>query len=124
MHKAAFLNAPNRGRVHVKVGEELFGLEHEAIEEQPKQIIDKIAMLFRIKEGSLMSPEMYLGMDVQKWPVNDMNGHNVPCFALGANSYVKESIRIAKPQAEKHNIPYPTSKKTGKTPFNQLCFKI
>ena len=94
-----------------------------AIEEKPNLTIDQIAILFRIKEGSVMSPGMYLGMDMRKWTVNDVDGTDVPCFALGANSYVKEAIRIAKRNAETHGLPYPTSKKTGKTPFAHVKYR-
>ena len=160
----AFLNAPNRERVHVKVGKELFGPEHEgkyavvvralyglksasaawrhhfastitndlgykstiadqevylkpkvkpdgtkyyaylivyvddvlSIDFNPKEAIDKISNVFRIKEGSVQSPDMYLGMDVRKRTIQDHEGNEINCFSLAANSYVKEAVKIAK----------------------------
>ena len=130
----AFLNVPNRERVHVIVGKELFGPEYEnkravvvralyglksasaalrhhfaatttndlgykstvadpevyfkpkvkpddfkyyaclivyvddvlSIDLKPEDAIDKISNIFRIKEGSVKSPDMYLDMGVKK----------------------------------------------------------
>ena len=129
----AYLNAPNRERVHVRVGKELFGPENEGkhavidralyglksasaawrshfsdtitkvlgyspsyadndvyikarirsngssyysyliiyvddvlcIDANPKEVIDRIASVYRVKENSVEEPKRYLGMDVK-----------------------------------------------------------
>ena len=66
---------------------------------------------------------MYLGMDVKKRTIQDPEGNSSECFSLAANSYVKEAIRIVKHQVGKHDLQFPTSKKTGESPFNNAKYR-
>ena len=89
---------------------------------QTKQSI-KIAGLFRVKEGSIKSPDMYLGMSVRRWTVQNHDGSEKQCFAIGATSYVKEAVRTAKLQVSKHDLIFPMSKKSGRTPFSNIKYR-
>lgn len=187
----AYLNAPNRERVHVIVGKELFGQENvgkravivralyglksasaawrqhffETITQRlgykstiadpdvylkpksredgtnyysyliiyvddvlcldinPGKTIEKISSVYRVKPDSIKSPTMYLGMDVRSWKIQDENGLENNCYALGANSYVKEAIRIIKnrlnqPEIIKTGISFYTGRrKNASMPF-------
>ena len=84
-----------------------------SIDLKPEDAIDKISNVFRIKDGSVKSPDMYLGMDVKKRTIQDPKGNTTECFSLAANSYVKEATRIVKRQVERNGLEFPTSKKTG-----------
>ena len=192
----AYLNAPNRERVHVIVGKELFGPEHEGkkaiivralyglksasaawrhhffqtitqkleykstiadpdvyikakcksdgskyysyliiyvddvlcIDVNPGETIEKIKTVYRVKPESVKTPDMYLGMDIRKWKIQDDEGRENDCYAIGANSYVREAIRIIKarldkPDVRKKGIILPTSKKSGSMPFTSQSYR-
>ena len=188
----AYLNAPNREKVHVTVGPELFGREHEGkkaiiiralyglksagaawramfanalqnelgyhscpadpdvwmksktkkngekyysylivyvddvlcIDEAPKQIINHIGELFRIKEGSDEEPKIYLGANIRKWNVTDTEGMDTQCWAMSSHGYAKEAVRIVEAQMLKHSLSYPSSRRHGsKSPFSSSSYR-
>ena len=43
-------------------------------------------------------------------------------YALGENTYVREAIRIAKEQINKHKIVFPTNKRQSEAPFTSLYY--
>jgi len=160
----AYLSAPNREKVHVKVGPELFGPENTGkyavigralyglktaaaswrlhfqdmilnvlgykpvfsdndvyikertrkdgskyyscliiyvddvlcIDKNPKVIIDHIATVYRVKDGSVEEPSKYLGMNIKKWNYTAMNGESMTAYALGSSTYIKKAVRIVK----------------------------
>ena len=93
------------------------------IDINPKETIDLIGELFRIKKGSVTQPSMYLGTDVRKWSYQSCNGESGECYALGANSYVNEAIKIVKRGVLKRELTFPSGKKSGKNPFSRLDYK-
>ena len=93
------------------------------IDVNPKQTIDSIGELFRIKKGSVSQPSMYLGTDVRKWNYQTCDGDSGECYALGANSYINEAIKIVKRGVMKHELLFPSGKKSGKNPFSRLDYK-
>ena len=186
----AFLNAPNRERVHVKVGKELFGPENEGkiaiivralyglksasaawrhhffttitkqlnfkptfadpdvyrkarikpdgtrfyayliiyvddvlcVDINPHTTIEQIGSTYRVKEGSNKFPDMYLGMDVRKWEMQDLQGNLISTYALGTKSYIKGDVRIAKAQCLKHQLDFPTNKKRTSMHFTAVAY--
>ena len=61
----------------------------------PHTNIEQIGSTYRVKEGSYKFPDMYLGMDVRKWEMQDLQGNIINKYELGVNSYIKEAVRIA-----------------------------
>lgn len=188
----AYLNAPPKEKVHVKVGAELFGPEHRGhtaiivralyglksagnawrhhlasyirdelnykdtiadpdvyrraelkpngdkyysylivyvddilcIHHDPKSIMSIIGDTFRLKGGIVENPEMYLGTDLRRWKYTDSDGCEKSCWALGANSYVKEAIRICEAQMKQHNLKYTSTQRNGKdTPYSNISYR-
>ena len=187
----AYLNAPNRERVHVRVGKELFGLQNEGkyavidralyglksasaawrshfsdtitkvlgyspsyadndvyikarkradglayysyliiyvddvlcVDENPKEVIDKIASVYRVKENSVKEPKRYLGMDVKKWTVQDANGLQTESYALRSNTYVKEAIRIIKVLCQKYKLDFNGKRRHDALPFKSASYR-
>ena len=187
----AYLNAPNREKVHVRVGPELFGPENAGkyavigralyglktaaaawrshfqdtiinvlgykptyvdgdvymkertrkdgskyysyliiyvddvlcIDEDPKTIIDHIASVYRVKDGSIEEPKRYLGMNVRKWTYTAMNGDNMSAYALGASTYIKEAVRIVKKNCLTHNLTYKSKTRFDSCPFTHSNYR-
>ena len=188
----AYLNAPNRERVHVTLGKEIFGKEHEgkravivralyglksagaswratfastirnelgytpcvadpdmwmkpmmrkdgskyyaylivyvddvlSIDVNPREPIDKIGSIFRMKEGSIEEPKTYLGANIRKWNIIDENGHEAKCYAMSSQGYAKEAIRIVESHMNKYNLSYPSTRRHGSnTPFSNSLYR-
>ena len=59
------------------------------IDVKPAATIKKISNIYRVKPESVKIPDIYLGMDIRKWKLQDNEGLEVDVFAVGANSYVQ-----------------------------------
>ena len=59
----------------------------------PQSTMNSISKLYRLKDG-ISFPKMYLGTDVRKWTFEDQGQG----YALGANSYLKEALKVAEKQ--------------------------
>ena len=62
------------------------------IDVNPAATIEKISNIYQVKPESVKIPDMYLGMDICKWKLQDNEGLEVDAFAVGANSYVREAL--------------------------------
>ena len=96
------------------------------IDVKPAVTIEKIGNIYQVKPESVKIPDMYLGMDIRKWKLQDNEGLEINAFALGANSYVREALRIVKarlmtPEVKKYGIQMPTSKKVR---FNAIYISV
>jgi len=185
----AYLNAPNREKVHVEVGKELFASENEGkyatvdralyrlksasavwrshfsdtitkvfgyslthadydvyikactcndgtkyysyliiyvddvlcIDENPEDVIDKIVSVYRVKEGSVEKPKTYLGMNIRKWVRQSAKGDTLHCYALGADTYVKEALCIVKNLCAKNKLKFYPKTKSNAVPLTSVA---
>ena len=92
-----------------------------SVDFQPKAAIDQLGAYFRIKEGSVSFPNMYLGANVRKWKVQDESGTDVPTIAMGSHGYIKEAVRIIEERMVEHQLNYPSKK--AKTPFTSATYR-
>ena len=92
-----------------------------SIDSNPKMIIDKIGEYFKIKDGSIEFPKMYLGANMRRWKVQDETGADIATYALGSESYVKEAIRCVEERMAEYGLVYP--KRKAKTPFSSADYK-
>ena len=76
------------------------------LDKNPKIIIDHIASVYRVKDGSIEEPSRYLGMNVRKWNYMTMNGDSMSAYALGASTYIKEAVGIVKTNCLSYNLTY------------------
>jgi hypothetical protein len=58
------------------------------ISKDEKSIMDRIAKLYRLKDGSLQQPERYLGANIDRWTLDD--GRLV--WSMSAKSYIKNAV--------------------------------
>ena len=90
----------------------------------PAPVMAQINSGFRLKNDKIEIPKMYLGTDVKDWEYTDENGNSSNCWALGAESYIKEAVRIIQNLMEKHHLSYSSTKRHGrKTPFSSSEYR-
>ena len=87
-------------------------------DKNPKIIIDHIASVYRVKNGSIDEPSRYLGMNVRKWNYAAMNGDSLSAYALGASTYIKEAVRIVKKNCLSNNLTYKQKTRFDSCPFS------
>ena len=93
------------------------------IEDNPQATMDQIESLFQLKDG-VQPPKMYLGTDMRDWTVTGESGQNIPCWAIGSESYLKEAIKTAELNFGKLNMSYSSTRKNGmKTPFKNHDYR-
>ena len=93
------------------------------VDEEPRIIRNLISNIYRVKPKSIKCPGTYLGMNVRKWEIQSNDGKLMQTYALGANTYVEEAIRIAKVQTHKHNLIFPVNKRQSKIPFTSPAYR-
>ena len=93
-----------------------------SIDVDPDAAIRQIGETFRIKEGSVGFPEMYLGANIRKWKAQDATGEDVDCVAMGSNSYIKEAIRVVEERMKEYNLTF-SSKRYHNTPFTSASYR-
>ena len=84
------------------------------LDKDPQLTMNSINNLYRLKDG-ISFPKMYLGTDIRKWSFEDQGEG----YALGANSYLKEALRVAEKQRNRLKMTLPNKRANGKdTPFS------
>ncbi len=63
------------------------------INHAPNVPMAKLGSIYRMIEGSIAPPSMYLGANICKWTVQDNTGQEIPCFVMGSHGYIMEIIR-------------------------------
>ena len=83
------------------------------LSEKPDLIMKGISQIYRMKEGSIAKPTMYLGAQVKEHKLPDNVGKSV--WSMSAEKYIKEAIRSLEADLEKlgkrlpTNVPTPLS---------------
>ena len=85
------------------------------ISHNTKTIMDEMASLYRLKEGSVGPPERYLGADTKITQANS----GLECWAMSSDSYVKEAVKIVDVFIEANGIKW----KKPKTPFPRTNYR-
>ena len=85
------------------------------ISHNTKAIMDELAALYRLKEGSVGPPERYLGADTKKTQANS----GLECWAMSSDSYVKEAVKIVEGFIEADGMKW----KKPKTPFPKTNYR-
>ena len=80
------------------------------ISEKPDLIIKGISNCYRMKEGSVAKPELYLGAQIKEYRVP--NQISCPCWTMSAEKFLKEAIRNLEFNLKKINKRLPSTKPT------------
>jgi hypothetical protein len=64
-----------------------------AIEMDPQKTIDMLRRTYKLKEGSVKEPDLYLGSNVKKLHVSDFDEPGRPCWSMSSKMYVKRAIK-------------------------------
>ena len=93
-----------------------------SIDDNPENAINHIGQMFRIKEGSVGFPDMYLGANIRKWECQNASGESVDCVAMGSTSYIKEAVRAVEERMRENNLFF-EPKRYHKTPFTSSSYR-
>jgi hypothetical protein len=67
---------------------------------EPKQTMDAIASLYRLEEGGVGEPEIYLGANISKHQLPD----GCECWSMTGQDYVKNAVKNVKTTLEKEGM--------------------
>ena len=84
--------------------------------EHPKKYMDQLGTAFMLKPGSVDEPKVYLGADFRKKRLQ--NGDDI--WITGANSYLKEAIRVFQNVMKKSGMKVSGN---AKTPFSNQNYR-
>ena len=84
--------------------------------ENPKKYMDQLGTAFLLKPGSVDEPKVYLGADFRKKKLH--NGSDI--WITGANSYLKEAIKVFSGVMKKSGMKVYGS---AKTPFSNQTYR-
>ena len=73
------------------------------IDKNPKKYMDMIEQDFKIKEGSVGPPRVYLGADCQ---LNPSRTDSVDCWGMSAEQYCKEAVKNVKKKMRDNGYEY------------------
>jgi len=89
-----------------------------------KSTMDLISNLYRMKEGSIETPKVYLGANIKEWKLQDADGEFIKCYASSSNTYAKEAVRIVEGLMLKNNLSFSSTRRQGsKTPFSSSDYR-
>ena len=94
------------------------------IDEHPKKYMDMIEQDFKIKEGSIESPMVNLGVNCQK---NPSCTDGIDCWGMSAKQYCKEAVKNVKKRMRENGYEY--NKKLSdpryspKHPFSNMNYR-
>ena len=69
----------------------------------PKQCMDQIERTFKIKEGSILKPRVYLGANCK---LNPSCTNGVECWGMSAEQYCKEAVKNVKKKLKDYGFEY------------------
>ena len=52
------------------------------VHEYPKKIMDKLGSVYCLKDGSVVKPERYLGIDIKSWTIQGEDCTMTECYAM------------------------------------------
>ena len=94
------------------------------IDHDPKLMMNKISNIYRMKEGSVETPKVYLGANIKQWKLQDEKGEFNKCYALSSETYGKEAVRIVESLMQEHNLKYTSTRRQGhKTPLSSSDYR-
>ena len=89
----------------------------------PKVVINYIASVYRVKDGSIEEPLRYLDMNSRKWVYTAMNGDSMSVYALGASIYMKEAVRVDEENCSDCNLTYKSQSRFDTCPFTHYTYR-
>lgn len=76
--------------------------------EDPKKIMDRIGEVYKLKNGSVKEPDLYLGSDVKKWFIQGSEDPAKVRWALSSEGYTKKAVEEVKRELKAADLKLPT----------------
>ena len=87
-------------------------------------MMDRISNLYRMKEGSIETPKVYLGANIKEWKSQDTDGEFTKRYTSSSNTYAKEAVRIVEGLMLKNNLSFTSTRRQGsKTLFSSSDYR-
>ena len=80
--------------------------------EYPKKVMDEIASLYTLKDGTIKEPTEYLGAQVKKWKLEDSDEPGKTRWAMSSDLYVDRAIKDVETELEYVGKSLPKNIKT------------
>ena len=94
------------------------------VHEDPGKEINKLGTYYRLKEGSVKEPDIFLGANFKQWEVSESNGSVTKAYAMSCKDYVKEAIKVVEKRMNENGFKYTSSRRHGrKTPFSSSDYR-
>ena len=94
------------------------------INHNAKATMNLISNIYRMKDGSIETPKVYLGANIKEWNIQDPEGQFDKCYALSSETYTKEAIRVVNSLMLKHKFSYSSTRRHGsKSPFSSSEYR-
>ena len=84
-----------------------------SIHEHPSKELEKFGSLYRLKEGSLRPPDMYLGAKFKTITLSEHDGSFTICYGNSPKNYLVEACQIVDQLMENHNLNYSSTRRHG-----------
>ena len=62
------------------------------ISHSPQLVMDYLAQIYTLKEGSVKEPDAYLGAEIMKWTIEKSDEPTKPRWAMSSDAYVKRAV--------------------------------
>ena len=56
--------------------------------------MDKLRLVYRLKDGSVEKPERYLGIDIKSWTIEGEDYTMTECYAMSCKTYIKKQLEL------------------------------
>ena len=83
------------------------------ISHEPEKFMDGLRATFKLKDGSVGEPTIYLGANIEKYQIGD----GTMRWSMSSNTYIKNSLKVVKDMLAAEGKELKTSNKTGKVPI-------
>ena len=94
------------------------------IDENPRKYMEMIEQSFKIKEGSVGPPQVYLGANCQ---LNPSRTDGVDCWGMSSEQYCKEAVKNVKKKMKEHGFEFNRKlsdpKYSPKHPFSNINYR-
>ena len=70
----------------------------------PKQVMDALSRVYKLKDGSVKAPDVYLGAEVKQFRIPESDEPGKVRWAMSSSKYVARAVKDVETELEKCGI--------------------